>query len=141
MLYFTMTPFLPSDELETWQTILAEKSPMPAWVRSSANTTFTVLVMKRVWDGIGRYNGRPKPPLLKRKNVQCWEVNYEDVVRRGVFPNVAAFVTAFLHSGSATGDKLPPRHPLIVAGKCKPNYPNSFPFPFVNIVEPCINVC
>ncbi len=37
MLYFTMTPFLPSEVPDTWQTILVEKSPMPARVRSSAN--------------------------------------------------------------------------------------------------------
>jgi hypothetical protein len=39
MANFMTIPFRPSDELDSWQTILIEKSPTPILCRSSASTT------------------------------------------------------------------------------------------------------
>jgi hypothetical protein len=86
-------------------------------------------VVELMGDGVRGDNGRPKSFSLKVKMSSVGKINYQDVVRRGILPDMVAFITAFFHSGRAAGDKLTPSVTRSLSPDNKrPITPIAFPF-------------
>ncbi len=65
MWYFKMTPFRPLEELSIWQTMRAQKSPMPRRRHSSPRTTLLSLSCTLYWITVEGTRLDHSPPVFK----------------------------------------------------------------------------